>query len=132
MSPECRYSQWVSIFNDESKERLFCNDIYSNEEWKSYLNKYLYNNDIASIHNRIFYTDIKTYLPNNQLEYVDKMSMAHALEVRVPFCDHKLLEFSATIPYQMKIKGLNTKYLLKKAAKKILPDTILNRKKGGI
>lgn len=131
MSPEGRYAQWVSIFNDESKERLFCDGINSNEEWKTYLDKYLYNKNISSIHNRVFYTDIKTYLPNNQLEYVDKMSMAHALEVRVPFCDHKLLEFSATIPYQMKIKGLNTKYLLKKAAKKILPDSILNRKKIG-
>lgn len=131
LSPENRYARWVSIFNDEAKDNLFLNAENSNETWHNYLNEYLCCTDIQNIHNRVFYTDVKTYLPNNQLEYVDKMSMAHALEVRVPFCDHKLLEFSATIPYQLKIRGLNTKYLLKKASERVLPESIINRKKIG-
>ncbi|MGR3319001.1 MAG: asparagine synthase (glutamine-hydrolyzing) [Candidatus Anammoxibacter sp.] len=158
LSPEDRYMTWVSVFNDELKDELF-SDTPSSNKWAKnqdiwdqpflldsikpvnpscfnggnmpYIQKYLVNPDISNIHNRVFYTDIKTYLPNNQLEYVDKMSMAHALEVRVPFCDHKLLEFSAAIPHHLKLKGMSTKYLLKKAVSRILPPDIINRKKLG-
>ncbi len=153
MQPEARYKSWVSVFDHELKDELFSNsfstDAYNryeclchkfdrtqrktcfrNEE-ESYLGQYLFNDDISSIHDRVFYTDIKTYLPNNQLEYVDKMSMAHALEVRVPFCDHNLLEFAATIPHHLKIKGMSTKYLLKRAISELLPQEIINRKKVG-
>lgn len=137
LSPEDRYISWVSVFQEELKNELFLNSCIAdsgmngNSSSRSYLYPYLTNPEISNIHDRVFYTDVKTYLSNNQLEYVDKMSMAHALEVRVPFCDHRLLEFSATIPYEMKIKGLNTKYLLKKAVSKVLPKEIINRKKIG-
>lgn len=137
LPPEERYRTWVSVFQEEVKRELFVNshaDVQELEGYNgshSYLNPYLTKLGISSIHDRVFYTDVKTYLPNNQLEYVDKTSMAHALEVRVPFCDHKLLEFAATIPYKMKIKGMNTKYLLKKAVSKVLPEDIINRKKVG-
>ena len=149
MPPEVRYKSWVSVFDHELKDELFSNQAYHRHEClcheidrarrdtcfhndvDPYLGQYLFNDDISSIHDRVFYTDIKTYLPNNQLEYVDKMSMAHALEVRVPFCDHNLLEFAATIPYHLKIKGMNTKYLLKKAISSLLPPEIINRKKVG-
>lgn len=137
LPPEDRYFSWVSVFNNGLKDKLFsksCNGLRQRFEpsvGKSYLYQYLANPEILNIHNRIFYTDIKTYLPNNQLEYVDKMSMAHALEVRVPFCDHKLLEFSATIPHHLKMKGMKTKCLLKKAVSRILPPDIINRKKIG-
>lgn len=142
LSPEDRYMAWVSIFDDGLKDELF-RDVESIIPFNgsrrrleliagsSYLRQYLTNPWIHNIHNRIFYTDVKTYLPNNQLEYVDKMSMAHSLEVRVPFCDHRLLEFSATIPFNLKLKGLNTKYLLKKAVARVLPPDIINRKKVG-
>jgi len=57
--------------------------------------------------------------------------MAHALETRVPFLDHKLVEFFATIPAYLKLKGLNKKYLLKKAAERLLPKEVIYRKKMG-
>jgi asparagine synthase (glutamine-hydrolysing) len=81
--------------------------------------------------NRAFYCDIKTYLPEDILAVTDRMSMYHALEVRVPFLDHKLVEFCATIPPEMKIKWSRKKYLLKKAVKGLLPREVIDHRKQG-
>src|SRR5207245_1449474 len=80
---------------------------------------------------RVFYCDVKTYLPDDILALTDRLSMRHSLEVRVPFLDHVLFEFAATIPSEMKIKWLTKKYLLKKALGGLLPKPILQHKKQG-
>ncbi len=80
---------------------------------------------------RAFYCDMKTYLPEDILAVTDRMSMHHALEVRVPYLDHKFLEFCATIPSAMKIRGLAKKHLLKKAVAPLLPREILTHRKQG-
>jgi len=77
------------------------------------------------------YTDIRNYLPLDILTKVDRMSMAHSLEVRVPLLDHKLVEFAATIPPALKLRGSNTKYIFKRAMRGILPDAIIDRRKQG-
>jgi asparagine synthase (glutamine-hydrolysing) len=77
------------------------------------------------------YLDTKNYLSNDILTKVDRMSMAHSIEVRVPLLDHKLVEFAATIPPELKLKGKTTKYIFKKAMEGILPNEILNRPKRG-
>jgi asparagine synthase (glutamine-hydrolysing) len=77
------------------------------------------------------YVDLKSFLPNNLLHYTDRMSMAHALEVRVPFCDHRLVEFMASIPFAQKMPHFSPKRLLKDAVTDLLPESILNRKKLG-
>jgi len=81
--------------------------------------------------NRVFYTDIKTYLTDDILTVTDRMSMWHSLEVRVPFLDHEYFEWSATIPPELKMKWFRKKYILKKAARNFLPEPILNHKKQG-
>ena len=80
---------------------------------------------------RVFYTDVKTYLSDDILALTDRLSMCHSLEVRVPFLDHELFEFSATIPSEMKLKWLRKKYLLKMALADLLPSSILSHKKQG-
>jgi asparagine synthase (glutamine-hydrolysing) len=75
--------------------------------------------------------DIGSYLPLDILTKVDRMSMAHSLEARVPLLDHKLVEFAASIPPELQLRGRTTKYLLKQAMKGILPESILNRGKQG-
>ena len=80
---------------------------------------------------RAFYCDMKTYLPEDILAVTDRMSMHHALEVRVPYLDHKFLEFCATIPPELKIKGLAKKHLLKKAVAPLLPNEVLSHRKQG-
>jgi asparagine synthase (glutamine-hydrolysing) len=74
---------------------------------------------------------MKTYLPEDILAVTDRMSMLHALEVRVPFLDHKLLEFCATIPPEMKMRWFTKKYLLKKATRSMLPKEVINHRKQG-
>jgi asparagine synthase (glutamine-hydrolysing) len=75
--------------------------------------------------------DMKNYLPLDILTKVDRMSMAHSIETRVPLLDHKLVEFAATIPPEMNLRGGTTKYILKRAMQGILPERIINRPKQG-
>jgi len=77
------------------------------------------------------YLDTKHYLPNDILTKVDRMSMAHSIEARVPLLDHHLVEFAATIPPELKLRGTTTKYIFKKAMEGILPNEILYRPKKG-
>jgi asparagine synthase (glutamine-hydrolysing) len=74
---------------------------------------------------------MKTYLVGDILTKVDRASMAHALEVRVPFLDHKLLEWISGLPSSMKIQGAEGKYMLKKALEPYLPHEIMYRRKMG-
>ncbi len=80
---------------------------------------------------RILYTDLKMYLPGDILVKVDRMSMANSLEVRSPLLDHKLIEFAARIPSNLKMRNGEKKYILKKAFGRILPREILERRKHG-
>jgi asparagine synthase (glutamine-hydrolysing) len=75
--------------------------------------------------------DLKSYLPLDILTKVDRMSMAHSIEARVPLLDHKLVEFAATIPQEMRLRDGVTKYIFKRAMRGILPDAIIDRPKRG-
>ena len=75
--------------------------------------------------------DQKYFLPDDILNKVDRMSMAHSLEVRPPFLDHRIVEFAATLPASHKIQGSRQKVILKELMKKRLPAQILTRKKMG-
>jgi asparagine synthase (glutamine-hydrolysing) len=80
---------------------------------------------------RLLYLDSKTYLPGDILVKVDRMSMANSLETRSPLLDHCLIEFAQTIPASFKLRGLETKYILKRAAAGLIPEEIINRPKQG-
>ncbi|AFC98971.1 asparagine synthase (glutamine-hydrolyzing) [Methanocella conradii HZ254] len=75
--------------------------------------------------------DVKQMLPSHQLLRVDKISMAHSIEARVPFLDHKLVEYSMSLPSWVKLNGGVHKYILKKAVEDLLPSTIIRRPKKG-
>jgi asparagine synthase (glutamine-hydrolysing) len=77
------------------------------------------------------YVDLRLTMPDSVLMKVDKMSMAHSLEVRVPFLDHALVEFVASIPSGRKFPGFRTKALYRKAMEGVLPDFVLRRGKQG-
>lgn len=80
---------------------------------------------------RITYLEIKHRLPEFLLARADKMMMAHSIEGRVPFLDHRLVELAFNMPDHIKIKGNEPKYILKKAVQGIIPDEIIHRKKQG-
>jgi asparagine synthase (glutamine-hydrolysing) len=77
------------------------------------------------------YIDAQLALVDDMLHYFDRASMAHSLEVRVPFLDHKVVEYCAGIPADLKVRRLTTKYLLKRAARGVLPDAIIDKPKIG-
>ena len=77
------------------------------------------------------YRDLHHYLPLDILTKVDRMTMAHSLEARPPLLDHRLVEFAATIPARLRLRGGTTKYLFKQAMRGILPDGIIDRRKHG-
>ena len=79
----------------------------------------------------MLYIDTKTWLPDDLLIKADKMTMANSLELRVPLLDHKVLEFAAAIPANMKVRGFTTKYLAKAALEERVPREIVNRRKVG-
>jgi asparagine synthase (glutamine-hydrolysing) len=77
------------------------------------------------------FIDSQLALPDDMLHYFDRMSMAHSLEVRVPFLDHHVVEYCATIPSNLKVRRLNRKWLLKHAARGIVPNRIIDKRKLG-
>lgn len=79
----------------------------------------------------IQYADMKTYLPGDILTKVDRASMAHALEVRVPLLDHPFVEWTGSLPSALKLRGREGKYIFKKALEPLLPDDVLYRPKMG-
>jgi len=76
-------------------------------------------------------TDVNNYLPDDLLVKMDVATMAYALEARSPFLDHKLMEFMARVPTKLKLRGGESKHLLKSALRGIIPDAILERPKKG-
>ena len=86
--------------------------------------------DAKSLLDRLLYADIKTYL-HELLMKQDQMSMATSVESRVPFLDHKLVEFTCSLPERLKLRGGTTKYILREAMKNVLPEAILSRSKMG-
>jgi asparagine synthase (glutamine-hydrolysing) len=86
--------------------------------------------DAGSLLNQLLYTDLFTYL-HELLMKQDQMSMAASIESRVPFLDHPLVEFTATLPERLKLRGRTTKYILREAMRDFLPAEILSRSKMG-
>jgi asparagine synthase (glutamine-hydrolysing) len=87
-------------------------------------------NGASTLLDRLLYADIKTYLVELLMKQ-DQMSMATSIESRVPFLDHKLVEFAAQLPDEWKLSGLTTKRILREAMKGLLPKAILTRRKMG-
>lgn len=112
------------LFNRETCERFESRNPYERQ------NAWLEKTDADDTLDKILYADTKTYL-HELLMKQDQMSMAASIESRVPFLDHKLAEFSAKMPREMKLRGGTTKWILREAMKGILPAAILDRPKMG-
>lgn len=113
-----------SIFNDKNKGKLKKENKYFN----GLLNDV---KDIDSDLNKLLYLEIYTFLIDHNLNYTDKAGMANSVEIRVPYLDLDLVEFSTTIPPRFKMNGKQTKYILRKVAEKYLPHDVIYRPKAG-
>ncbi|HEV7744027.1 MAG TPA: asparagine synthase (glutamine-hydrolyzing) [Pyrinomonadaceae bacterium] len=114
------------LLSSETRERL---GVSAGDPYAAMRNAFA-ETDATSLLDRLLYADIKTYL-HELLMKQDQMSMAASIESRVPFLDHKLVEFSAALPERMKLRGATTKYVLRESMKGLLPEAILSRPKMG-
>lgn len=135
LEPVERYLDSMSVFSSLNRTLLYTDDFKQSLADTDYVS-----NMFRSLAGRVntqdptdtlLYLDSKTYLPGDILTKVDRMSMAASLETRAPLLDHKLIEFVMTIPGALKLAGHETKYLLKRAVKDLIPAEILNRPKQG-
>ncbi len=129
-----RFVNWFPLYNTELKQALLSEDLKESLRGRctnSVFEDYLARTNATEPLNRMLYVDTKLWLPDLLLARGDKMSMAVSLEARVPLLDHKLVEFAASLPQNMKLKGLARKYLLKKVSGRWLPPEIIHRKKQG-
>jgi len=119
-----RRDQQAKLFRDDAFERMAAADPVREAidllasrpgDWLSALQQY----------------DLKRYLPLDILTKVDRASMAHSIEARVPLLDHKLVEFAATIPARLKLRNGTTKYIFKQALRGMIPEEIIGRPKRG-
>ncbi len=131
-----RYAESMSFlrFTDEAKQQLF------NPEWKNKVSdsdsmlkilKFFDSPNAKELVDKMLYTDLMTRMPDHLLVIADRMSMAHSLEGRSPLIDYKLVEFAASIPGEIKLKGKNLKHILRKVAQRYLPKELIYREKQG-
>lgn len=127
-----RYRRYLSAFSREEIGRLLHRDLNgAGEAVPDEVARLLESLPASDPLGRMIFTDLVTYLPDDLLVLSDRMSMAHSIELRAPFLDHELLEFAATIPSRLKLRGWTKKYLLKRAFEPLLPGVILRRGKKG-
>jgi asparagine synthase (glutamine-hydrolysing) len=131
-----RYIESVSMFTSLNKRSLLSADFRKRLKGRDHLALLRFRELAASLHardplNALLYLDSKTYLPGDILTKVDRMTMAVSLEARAPLLDTKLMEFAARLPASMKMRGLETKYIFKRAVRDLVPAEILDRPKQG-
>jgi len=129
---ESIYFDNFAVFPRAMQDQLLTRELREQNQPDPYrvMRDLLTNAGSASLLDQLLYVDTKTYL-HELLMKQDQMSMAASIESRVPFLDHKLVEFSAALPERMKLRGATTKYILRQSMKGVLPEAILSRPKMG-
>ncbi len=134
LPPSEAYLNWVSLLQRDVRTALLSGTVAAAAEDPSgelVLRKYLCGAGDRSLLDRAADLDIGGYLPEYQLCYMDRMSMAHGLEVRSPLCDYELVDFVTSLPCSYRLKGRRSKHIFKEAAAEWLPRRIVDRRKRG-
>ncbi len=134
LPPVDMYTAWIGYFNAAERQALYAPGLRSALDQRdpmAYLRGLFAecaDNDLVS---QVLYVDLMSFLPHNLLQCSDRMSMAHALESRVPLADQQLIELLARVPSNLKVRGLETKHLLRRCMAGKLPPDAVGRKKLG-
>lgn len=132
--PDYMHYWWRQIFSEEEKAWLLRDDVYPKglyaESSSLYMNAFSSRRGADSLTKEL-YADTRLWLCDSELLMNDMITMAHSLELRVPFLDHALVSYMALMPSWMKLRFLQTKYILKKAMRGRLPGQIIDRRKRG-
>jgi asparagine synthase (glutamine-hydrolysing) len=129
-----RYVDAVRYFSGDEKPALLAYDVQRHLTWpdpETRLGRHFDRFAHLSWPTQMMRVDAETYLPEDVLTKVDRMSMAHSLESRVPLLDNEVIAFAASLPASMKIKNGRRKHVLKEVAAKLLPREVLERSKQG-
>jgi asparagine synthase (glutamine-hydrolysing) len=131
-----RFTKIYSFYSSSMKDKLFQDWVKHQMIFNGYEPKEALKHlqlDVKDLDplSQMLYIDTRADLPDDLLMVNDKTSMAHSIEARVPFLDYRLIEFIETIPSHLKLKGLQGKYLHKKAIEKWLPKDVIYRQKKG-
>jgi asparagine synthase (glutamine-hydrolysing) len=113
------------------RAHLFWNGTFSDDQRRALLRREFYIDTPLPADADFLLVDQKNYLPDDILYKTDRMSMAHSLEVRPPFLDHRIAEFAARLPGDLKVRGSKLKFILRELMRDKLPSSVLTRKKEG-
>lgn len=130
LNKEERWMSKLNLFNEEEKKELYKNKIDAPDSFKV-LEFHFKNANTKNFLNKMLYADMKTFLLDDGLAKVDRMSMYNSLEVRCPFLDTYVADLASSMPASLKIKDGVNKYILKKTFGNMLPKEIIERKKQG-
>ena len=135
--PELRHFRWMMFLSQRDKKNLYApsfvkelNGIHDLSEREPFPGLFQTAGRFDSLNSEL-YLDLKTYLADDILVKVDRMSMATSLEARVPLLDHKLVEYVFQLPGKIKLHGLTTKWIFKKTLERLLPRENIYRSKEG-
>jgi asparagine synthase (glutamine-hydrolysing) len=134
LPPSLQHTRWMMFMNTAEKASLYKPELFESLNGCSptaLLHNYFQQSAAFDSLAQQQYVDIKTYLVDDILTKVDRMSMANSLEVRVPFLDHRLVEFAVNLPPHMKVHYGRTKIILRDMMKGILPESVLSKPKEG-
>lgn len=127
-----RLANWFPLLSDDFKHELLSPMMRTHDRpTADIFADQLSRCDATDPLDRMLHVDCNLWLPDYLLLRGDKLTMANSLEARIPFLDHKLVEFAAALPTHLKLRGRNRKFLLKKVAARYLPDEIIHRRKQG-
>jgi asparagine synthase (glutamine-hydrolysing) len=131
---DARYLDAITFFQADERLALYSDDVraaidsrYADSVVQARLRRFA----PLPPHSRMMRLDFETYLPEDVLTKVDRMSMAHSIESRVPLLDNHVIDFAASLPSSLKIANGRRKHILKEAVRDLLPDSILDRRKQG-
>jgi asparagine synthase (glutamine-hydrolysing) len=132
--PSLQHTRWMMFLNPSEKNSLYRSDLratlhdhLTTDFFHDYFEK-------ANCFDRLAqqqYVDVKTYLADDILTKVDRMSMAVSMEARVPLLDYHIVEFALNLPAPMKLRGARTKSILRQAVKNLVPQLVLDKPKEG-
>ncbi len=134
-SLEEAYVSWVTYFRPDDRDSLLSEDLTArlceSAPPEHFVGDLFDRAPAHDLVNRISFVELQSYLPGNVLAYNDRMSMAHGLEIRAPYCDHLLVEHAFSLPGSAKLRGATTKALLREALGPRLPERPLAKSKVG-
>jgi asparagine synthase (glutamine-hydrolysing) len=134
LDPSLQHTRWMIFLNSAEKTLLYKADLratLNDQVTAEYLGGYFAKANAFGSLAQQQYVDIKSYLPEDILTKVDRMSMAVSLEARVPLLDYRIVEFAMNLPHHMKLNGSRTKSILRNAVRDLVPEIVLEKPKQG-